>query len=790
MKLRTYRAQIAVMALIAPWMANAAQAQDAAPAEEAAPANDAASQGLGEIIVTAQKRAESLQDTPLAISAINAEALEQRGITSVAALGSAAPNLVISETPSATANPSIAIRGIVDNDPILTADPAVGLYVDGVIIGRSAGALFDMMDLERVEVLRGPQGTLYGRNTTGGAVNLISAKPSKDFGGRVQIGYGRFDEFTVKALVDTGELQDSGFAVKIGYLHSQRDGTVDNLLEPSDKRDPGARNTDAVRAAVRFDKGTGFTADYVFDYSNRNGRANAFQLRAVRQDVLDYLNFSPAFGGTAPQVSQDRLSQIRLDHDGNVLDKVSGHALTLNLDIGDATLRSITAFRRWDNVIDGSDIDGNGSLVGFLVNPAVLAPPYPFIPEGIGPVDLFHTSNERHQRQFSQEFNLIGSIGDEFDYVLGAYYFRERATEDNPQGFTLVLPSPVPIPIAPGVELNSFGVNAGSVLSYRHISRSIAAFGQATWKPAALDSRLSITGGVRYTEDKKHLIQSSPMPPAPRDLTRKFSKVNWLANIAYDWSDDVMTYVRASTGYKAGGFNARAADDIGFDPEDLTSYEIGFKSELFDRRVRLNVAAFHAIYDNLQVQQFLAGTGGASSTTVNAAKATYTGIEAEIMARIADGFTIDGSIGYTDRKYKKFMFVDPLTGVESDISDIAKFQYSVSTTANVGAQYETPIGNAGNFIARVDWSYRSKVYWHPVNPFNDAIADKGVGLLNARLSLADIPVGASKATVSLWGKNLTKEEYMLSGIDFGGLGFAGVMYGDPRTYGVEVGFKF
>ena len=788
MKARTHRrTQMAAIALIAPWMASAAQAQQA---EQAPQAEGAASEGLTEIIVTAQKRAESLQDTPLAISAINAEMIEQRGITSVAALGSAAPNLIITETPSATANPSISIRGIVDNDPILTADPAVGLYVDGVIVGRSAGALFDMMDLERVEILRGPQGTLYGRNTTGGAVNLISAKPSKDFGGRLQVGYGSFDEYMVKALIDTGELGDTGLALKLGYYHSQRNGTVDNLLEPSDKRDPGARNTDAVRAAVRFDKGTGFTADYVFDSSDRNGRANAFQLRAIRPDILQYLSFSPAFGGTAPQVSQDRLSQIRLDRDGNAHDKVQGHSLTLNLEIGDATLRSITGYRKWDNVSESSDLDGNGGLVGFLVSPAILVPPNAFIPQGIGPIDLFHTSNERHQKQFSQEFNLIGSIGDEFDYVLGAYYFRERATEVNPQGFTLVLPSPVPIPIAPGVNLNSFGVNLDTLLSYRHISRSVAAFSQLTWKPAALDGRLSITGGIRYTEDKKHLTQAAPAPTAPRDLTRKFNRLNWLANISYDWSDDIMTYARVSTGYKAGGFNARAADNNGFNPEDLVSYEIGFKSELFDRRVRFNVAAFHAIYDDLQVQQFLAGTGGAASTTVNAAKATYTGIEAELQAQITDGLTVDGSFGYTDRKYKRFTFVDPMTGVATDISDVAKFQYSAAMTANVGAQYETELGNFGKLIARADWSYRSKVYWHPVNPFNAEISDGGVGLLSARLSIADIAVGGAKASISLWGKNLTKEDYLLSGIDFGSLGFAGVMYGDPRSFGVELGFKF
>ncbi len=776
-----FRAAVATLALVAPWLTAAALAQEAA---EAAP------DALADIIVTAQKRAESLQDTPLAVSALDAEAIQQRGITNVANLGSAAPNLVISETPSATANPSIAIRGIVDNDPILTADPAVGLYVDGVIVGRSAGALFDMMDLERIEVLRGPQGTLYGRNTTGGAVNLISAKPSKDFGGRVTLGYGSFDEFVMKATLDTGELLGSGLSIKLGYLHSQRDGTVDNLLEPSDKRDPGARNTDALRAALRFDRGTGFTLDYSYDFSDRNGRANAFQLRAMRPDLLAYLGFSPAFGGSAVQISPDRLAALRLDRDGNVRDRVQGHTLTLNVEIGDATLRSITGYRKWDNVIDGSDIDGNGGLVGLLVSPAILAPPNPFIPLGIGPVDLFHTSNERHQNQISQELNLIGSIGDDLDYVVGAYYFREKASEDNPQGFTLVLPSPVPIPIAPGVNLNSFGVNLDTQLTYRHISRSMAAFTQLTWKPAALDKRFSITGGLRYTEDRKHLIQSSPLPTAPRDLRRKFNRLNWLANIAYEWTDDVMTYARASTGYKAGGFNARAADNNGFNPEDLVSYEIGVKSEWFDRRLRFNVAAFHAIYDDLQVQQFLAGTGGAASTTVNAAKATYTGIEAELQALITTGLTVEASVGYTDRKYKKFLFVDPVTGVVGDISDIAKFQYSAAKTANLGVQYETPVGSIGKLVARADWTYRSKIYWHPVNPFNEEIADGGVGLLSGRLTLSEIAFGGSQASISLWGKNLTKKDYVLSGIDFGSLGFAGVMYGDPRSYGVELAIKF
>lgn len=774
------RATLATMALVAPWLATSAQAQEAA-------ARDGERQsGLNEIIVTAQKRVESLQDTPLAVSAIDTEALEQRGIKDISDLSSAAPNLTVSQGSAATSNPTVLIRGIGDNDPILTNDSAVGTYVDGVIIGRSAGSLFDMVDLERVEVLRGPQGTLYGRNTTGGAVNLISAKPTRDANGKASLSYGNFNEIKAKASFNSGEFGDSGFAFQLSLYHYQRDGTVDNLNQPKDSQDPGSRNVDAVRAALRYDKGDGLTLDYAYDFNDRHGHANAFQLRAMRPDILAYLNNSPTFGGASPVVSPDHLREINLDYDGDIHDKVQGHTFTANIDLTDKiSFKSITGYRKWDNWISASDLSGNGGLVGFLVSPAVLAPPYDFIPEGIGPVNLFHTTNERHQHQFSQEFNLIGSSG-EFQYVAGLYYFREKASEHNPQYFTLILPSPVPIPITPDVTYDSFGVNIGTLLDYRHTSRSMAAFGQATWTPAALNDKLSVTGGLRYTEDKKHLMQTSSFN---RDLTSSFSKVNWLANIAYKWTDDVMTYARASTGYKAGGFNARSANS-GFGPENLISYEVGLKSELFDRRLRFNLAGFYSTYNDLQVQQFLAGSGGATSVTVNAGKARYAGIEGEVEALLAEGLTVNAAVGYVDRKYERFDFLDPTTNEIVDVADTARFQNSASTTINLGAQYETRLGDFAKLIGRLDWNYRSGVHWSPLGPYNNAIADGSVGLLNGRLSVSDIDLGGTQATVSLWGKNLTNEDYLYAGIDFGSLGFAGVNYGDPRSYGVEVAIKF
>ena len=740
---------------------------------------------LREIVVTAQKRQESLQETPLSVSAVTTETIEALGITEANDLSAVAPNLIATATPSATANIAVFIRGIGDAEPILTVDTPVGLYVDGVVIGRTAGAIFDLVDLERVEVLRGPQGTLYGRNTTGGAINLITKRPADEPGVEGLFSYGRYNFLQARTSVDTGELGGSGVRVKFSYVHKEREGYFDDLNQPDDN-DPGAYNVDAFRAALAFDQGGAFRANYAFDFNDRDSWALPFQLAAVRPDVLAYLNASPLLGGTALLLSRDRLDAIRLEA-GPIDDKVRGHSLTLEVDLGDdLTLRSLTGYRKWTNRAAGGDLDGNAGLRGFVVSPMILAPPNPFIPQGIQPVNLFSANNRRKQDQWSQEFNLLGSIGDDLEFVLGAFYFTEDAREDNPQFLTLILPTPVPIPLGPGLSLNSFGVNISTRLAYQHESTSRAVFGQATWH---LTDQLNLTGGLRYTKDKKELDQTSPQV---RSLDRKFDEFTWSASVDYNWTDDFLTYARVATGYKSGGFNARSVN-AGFDPETITSYEIGLKSELFDRRVRLNAAGFYSKYDDLQVQQFLAGSGGASSITVNAGSATYTGFELELTAVPVAGLTLNGALGYVDRDYKEFIVLDPATNTLIDIADEAKFGYSSSTTLNLGAQYEFPAFDIGQLVARLDYTYRGRIYFHPsirFTPFRDVISDGSVGLLDGRLTLGEISVGGSELSVSLWGKNLTNEDYLYSGIDFGSLGFAGVLWAEKRTWGVDVKLEF
>ncbi|SFS11626.1 TonB-dependent receptor [Sphingomonas jatrophae] len=764
--------------------ASASLAQEAAVSPpEAAPANDT---GLADIVVTAQKRAENLQDTPLAVSALTAEVLQNRRVADISDISAAAPNLTTTITPSSTTNIAVHIRGIGESDPVLTVDSPVGIYVDGVVIGRTAGAVFDLVDLERVEVLRGPQGTLYGRNTTGGAVNFITAKPASKFKASQILSYGRFDYFQSRTSVDTGELGDSGLAFKLSYLHKQKSGYANDLNQP-DKRDPGANNVDAFRIATQFDNGGPFRVDYAFDFNDSKSYSVPFQLAAARPDIIAYLRNSQALGGNPLVIGRDRIKTLRLNQ-GQLHDEVTGHTLTVEYDLTDEiTLRSLTGYREWENSVARTDLDGNDGLRGFTVSPAILAPPNRFIPLGVTPVELFGASNNRSQKQVSQEINLLGKIGQTVDFVVGAFYFKEKARENNPQNLSLVLASPAPIPLGPGLTTSQFSVGLAPQLIYRHDSESKALFGQVTVRPF---DRLGITGGLRYTEDEKDLNQTQPVAQARR-LDAKFSQLNWAASLDYKFTDDVLFYARAATGYKAGGFNPRSVGGS-FDPEKIISYEAGLKTELLDRKLRINVTGFHSRYDDLQVSQFLAGTGGASSVTVNAGKSTYTGIEAEVLARPVRGVTINATGGYVDRKFKSFIIRDAATNQLIDVADEARFHYSASTTANAGAQYETAVG-FGQFLARVDWTYRSRIYFHPLdrlNPFNPVLSDGSVGRFDARIAVSDIDVGRARATVALWGKNITNRDYLYSGIDFGSLGFAGAVYAEPRTYGIDVRFDF
>jgi iron complex outermembrane receptor protein len=727
-----------------------------------AQADDSGASGLADIVVTAQKREENLQTAPLSVSAITADVLEAKAITGVANLTAVAPSLLASGPSGAPNNTALFVRSIGVQDPILTSDSPVALYVDGVIIARSAGSAFEIADLERVEVLRGPQGTLYGRNTIGGAVNLITRKPSADFGVRQKFSVGNYGLFSSRSTIDTGDIGETGLRASVTYLHKENNGYVDDVNQPS-RRDPSAAKADGVRAAIAFDKQSGFRANYVFDYNRSKAYSVASQITAARPDLALFFAGSPAAGGGTFTVSDKRLDTIALDDNGPTIDKVLGHALTLEADIGEnAVLRSITSYRRWDQDVKQGDFDGQDTLFGPIL--------------GVGPtlfpLKLFSATAERRQHQVSEEINLIGKINDRFDYVLGAYFFEEKARENNPQFFTVVTPFG--------------GIPLSSTLDYGHESSTKALFAQGT---AHLSERLNVTAGARYTWDEKNLDQTLP---APRDLDRKYENFNWAVSLDYQLQDEVMAYGRIATGYKAGGFSARSFDN-GFKPEELTSYEVGMKTEWLDKRLRLNASAYYSERKDMQVTSFVAGAGGAVAITTNAAKAKYKGIELEALAMPVDRLTLNATFGYVDRDYDEYVVFDTATGMDMDIASFAKFSYSPSTTFNAGAQYDFPAFAFGKLAARLDYNYISKRYFDSnprTSPFLNDIDAPARGLLDARLTLSDIAIGSGDAALSLWGKNISDKEYKNLGTDFGALGFATNSYGDPMTWGLDLSIRY
>lgn len=763
---------------------------------------------IEDIVVTARRTAEVLQDTPVSVTAFSQDFLDRQNVQQVDKIAQFTPNLVISKQPSSLTAASILIRGVGQTEPSAVAEPGVGMYLDGVYIARTGGAILDLVDLERIEVLRGPQGTLFGRNTIGGAVQLVSRTPTDDFGIEEKLGYGSFDSWYSKTTLNTGYIAGSPFKAIVSYQHRQTDGWVDNKLTPS-HRDPYGLNSDAIWARVHGDLSDALKVDYSFDWNKRRGQPSYFQLVAGTPDVLNYFGRSASLGGDPLIFSRERLREGLqegfTDRDGEYRwdsrSKSVGHSLTVEYEAGDfLTLKSISAYRTFDqDTILG--LSGNGNLLGVVFDPT--SPTFTSVQR----VTTYQGNNApQSQKQYSQEFQATGTAGD-VSYVAGAYYFYEKASEFNNQFLTIVSPvaglTNFGFPPAfvgaiqalnPGLDL--IGINAFPPGNFGGTSESYAVFGQASWKPAALDHKLELTGGIRYTWDYKTIFIDNDGNRTPDVEGRvDFTNLSWLGSASYEITDGIMVYGRVSTGYKGGGFNPRTTVLNGFDPEKVLAYEAGLKADWFDRRLRTNVALYYTDYKDKQINQFASGTGGATSIILNAGKARIQGVEFEATAVPVDGLTLSGSVGYTDPKFKEFAFRDPATNMIIDVADEARFSNVPKWNYNVSAQYQFPSFGFGELLAQANYSYRSKMYFFPldrVNIFNEDIASPGQGTLSARLTLSEIALGGTGAMmeISAWGENLADNDKLLYGIDFGGLGFGGASFAEPRSFGIDVKFSY
>ncbi len=760
--------------LALPALALVAADATAAPAQPASPpSGPQLSGGFEDIIVTARRREERLQEAPLAISALSGNALEQMNIRTSDNLDARIPNLSLSPSPGGAASTLVAyIRGIGEYAPNFTNDSSVGIYVDGVYHARMSGNLTELNDIERIEVLRGPQGTLFGRNTTGGALNIVTRAPADDPGVIARAGYGSDDELVASASVDTGQLGTSGIAARLSAFHRRRDGFVDNVLTP-DKDDPGAIRTTGLSAVVEAEVSPDFTVDYRGDYSRTRSISNVSQIHAASQDVIDYFSRSPSYGG-APFVVSDRYLS-RLAQAGTLpATRINGYgnAVTAEYEASPAVaLKSITAWRSL-RIRENTQLDGNGPLLGEVLGVTGPVRVSPYAPAGL---------SIRRQNQFSQELQLSGEAAD-LTYVAGLYYFDEDVSEVAPYFLTFVLPG------------GTAAVNLQPTTAYTAQAKSYAGFGQASWQPASLDGKLEVTLGARYTHDRRRMDQansSDGIPQLPRALRKSFNNLSASGSVSYKPVPDTLVFARLASGYKAGGFNPQSAND-GYGPMKAVSGEVGIKADTADRLFRFNGTIFYTDYDDLQVTQFVAGSSGTTNETVNAGRAVYKGVELEVMVLPAPGLRFEASVGYVDPEYKTFLYRDPLTDEEIDVADEARFAYVSKTTAHLAAQYQHPIGSA-LLTARVDYAYKSGRFWNPLDrdsPFNRAIASGADNNLSARLSLADVTIGNGLFEIAAWATNLLNKHVIVGGIDYGSLGFGGVTYNRPRHGGVEIRARF
>lgn len=784
------------LALSAPAFAQDAATAGDATASEAGASDAAATDqdgGLAEITVTARRRAESLQDTPIAISAVTAEGLEARGIDNVTQIGDFTPNVKFnSSVPVSASNATAAIfiRGIGQNDYQLSADPGVGLYLDGVYISRGVGNVLDVLNIERIEVLRGPQGTLFGRNTIGGAVSVVTKKPSDTLGGSLELTTGRFNRIQAKGQVDLplGEGIYSSFA---GFVH-QRNGYVKGVVPEA----PDLGDTDnlAGRFALRLEPSSDVTIDLAVDGSRTRENSAPNTALAVDENAPAPAVWNAFYSG-APGICADPANAARLTDQrcynsqwalapyrhGGTFESISDVFTNGNpkryQSASDVNIWGVSGTVEWklaDNVAIKS-ITAYRKVTGFWTRDS-----------DHSPASIVQTNSDWKQDQFSQELQLQGDLADgRFNWLVGGYYADESGNHRDL------------VNIIDAVFLS------GAVLS----GKSLAFFGQATYE---IVDNLNLTAGIRWTEDKKTFnnanqfvveagfLTGAPFNPdgsglqngdplmGPLGQTATIKDTAWtpMASLSYRFSSEFLAYVSYSEGFKGGGFTQRVFPPFSFipsfAPETSTTYEVGFKSDLAGRRLRLNGAAFLNDYDNLQVT-VNDPTLGFAPIIQNAAKARIKGFELELLTRPIDGLLIEAGLGYLDAKYREVDIRALNAGVTTD----TKLQNAPEWTLSAGASYMIDAPGLGTFQPRVDWSYRSKVYNDALN--TPLLVQDGYHLLNASITFND---EAQHWGVTLGVKNITKEVYLGSGYADSFAGIVEGVYGRPREWYLSAKYTF
>ncbi|MET0282174.1 MAG: TonB-dependent receptor [Steroidobacteraceae bacterium] len=715
---------------------------------------------LDEVVVTAQKRETNLQDTPISVSVLTADGLDDRHAISLASLSDGAiPSLRVSPFGTRSSALNIGIRGIgASGDANQPArDAGVGVYVDGVFLGRAQGLGTALYDVERIEVLKGPQGTLFGRNTEGGAISIVTRAPSGQFHLDTSFGVTNFDGYHSTVHLDLPKVGD--FSFKIDGLLNKRGGTTDNPMRG--ERDFNSYDKRGVRITGLWQPAENFDATYAYDNSYDATTPYHAQLLVAGPFA------SPLQRAGASQDRRDDaiLGGIQEDNVG----RTSGHLLVLDWALAeDLRLKSISSYR---------DLEQGQFDQGLIDAISTFAPNGTFGRYSLAQV---------WQHQYSEELQLIGHT-DQVQYVGGAFYYKE-SVGDNAQtpltnlwnatgtGYT-VNPAYAPL------DLSRVTVDRAS----RAWTESLGLFGQATWTPAAAQS-LHLTAGGRYTKDDKngrlHTLNGAASALAFDDSWSRFDP---MINVAFDLGDAAMVYGKWSTGFKSGGANSRSLTYRAFSPEEVTAFELGLKSQFWDNRARFNLALFDSEIKDKQMDfYFPFGVGGSprtvSDTTNARTKGKSRGGEFEFSIVPVSNLTLGLNYTLTDidalRAPNPYVAGNPLATVLP--------LYAPKKAGSVTVDYRVPMG-ASALKFHVDGNWSDGYY---TSEIEQTLTDSSF-VVNARVALVELPLNELGATAefALWARNLLDEEHLQHKSTSASLGTYGI-FNDPRTYGIEARIRF
>jgi iron complex outermembrane receptor protein len=711
----------------------AAQTGTAAETNEAGPA-------VEDIVVTAQRRSERLQDVPMAITALSSQQLEASGIKDLENIGGRTPGVYFKNLN--VAQPQIYIRGIGTVQFDNSSEAPVGLFVDEVYIARHSAGLASLYDIDRIEVLRGPQGTLYGRNTIGGAINVITRDPTRDVSGEVEAEFGSYGAFRTRAAVG-GPLSET-LSARVAFATNDRKGWTRNTVTGKRSND---ENNVAGRLKLLFEPSDGFRLKLSANYARDRGGAFEQEIKGTQN-----LGIAPSqveLTPDAPYVSQSNV-------DGYQNRRVWGTSIRAEADLSDSvSLTAITGYQ--DHVFDGlRDLD-------------------------VGPIPLIRTKEDEAGDQFSQELRLASTGDTSLKWLVGAYYFTEDSVRTEQWTIGGVFPTP-PFSLFAG---DYFWTYDGGITSY-------AAFGQMSYE---FGDRFEVIAGLRYSRDRKsgaYLVSSNAALAVPSfvnpttgfaaSVSDKWNSLDPAITLNFKPSETSLIYASYKTGFKSGGFQHRPSTALvavtPFAPEDMKAWEFGAKTEWLDRRLVLNLSSF--LYDYKDLQQLDLVPNTTITFTSNVGSARVRGAELEAIVRPATGVELSAGYSYLDAKYRDY--VDS-AGIQRRGNYLNR---APKHSLNLAGQYAAEFADGSQLGFRLEYLWRDEVFFLQDNaPVN---RDGPVGLLNGRIAFTS---ANESLTLSLLGTNLTKEVYCANQIVSVPSSFAATcVVGAPRQFSVNAKYRF